>query len=365
MTSTTAPGLTAGLAERAMHAAHAHRAADPDAFHHRHDDPSQWNRWTRRARVARTIAATLQVGVVNVLVTDDPHRQYHTRTGPVPDDLIIIDDPATGHTWRFIPDVTTPGDGWLLLDRCPDCDAEIPVTRAATLGDLGEYLDPDGHSPLASEARDESIHQRGCAFVLPRGARLVFVSKNKKGKGELSAMSTKTDFYLGRGHHAEWLGSLQWECEPENLLRLRPGRLALTATDEPTYRAAMADLFITWETEHIGRAYPRRRGWPWPWQTSHKSSWIIAFDPADNNVFVTIGGGTGWKQIDPHNPNEPRTGDIEPPDIDAWLRTPAAAPSVPLPVMRTPGTVSPTAASPRPTNPDNSQGDVDDDQPTL
>ena len=125
--TTTAPGLTAALAERAVHAAHAHRAADPDGFHHRHDDPDQWNRWTRRARVARTIAAALQVGVDGVLVTDDPHRQYRTRTGPGPGDLITITDPVTGRAWRFIPDFTTPGDGWLLLDRCPGCDAEVPV----------------------------------------------------------------------------------------------------------------------------------------------------------------------------------------------------------------------------------------------
>lgn len=73
-------------------------------------------------------------------------------------------------------------------------------------------------------------------------------------------MSTKTDFYLGRGHDAEWLGSLQWECEPENLLRVPPGRLALTATDELTYRAAVADLFIVWETEELGMAYPAEPG---------------------------------------------------------------------------------------------------------
>jgi len=77
MTTTTSTGCAAGLAERALHAAHAHRAADPDGFDHRHDNPDRWNRWTRRARVARTIAAALQVTVENVLVTDDPRREYH------------------------------------------------------------------------------------------------------------------------------------------------------------------------------------------------------------------------------------------------------------------------------------------------
>jgi hypothetical protein len=118
MTTTTPPELAAaGLAARAVHTARAYRAADPHGFHRRHDDPDQWNRWARRARVARTIAAALHVPLDAVLVTDDPHRTYRTRTGPVPGDLITVTDPATGRVWRFIPDVTTPGDGWLLLGR--------------------------------------------------------------------------------------------------------------------------------------------------------------------------------------------------------------------------------------------------------
>jgi hypothetical protein len=118
-------------------------------------------------------------------------------------------------------------------------------------------------------------------------------------------MSTKTDFYVGRGHDAEWL-----------------------------------DLFIVWETEEIGVAFPRRTGWPWP--TSHVSSWIVAFDPAAPGVFVTVGGGVRWEPLDPRNPREP-TEDIGPPDLHAWLRAPADPPSVPLPLMRDPRTGLPTA----------------------
>lgn len=157
-------------------------------------------------------------------------------------------------------------------------------------------------------------------------------------------MSTKTDFYIGRDDNAEWIGSLQWECDPENLLRVPPGRRALSATDETTYRDAIADLLTTWELDELGIAYPRRTGWPWPWHTSHVSSWIVTFDPADNGVFVTVGGGVRWEQIDHHTPREPRTDDVQPPDIEAWLRTPAAPPSVPLPLMRDPNTGQPTPA---------------------
>jgi hypothetical protein len=169
-------------------------------------------------------------------------------------------------------------------------------------------------------------------------------------------MSTKTDFYLGRGLGAEWVGALQQDCAPPNLLRVPPGRLALTATDEHTYRAAVADLFIVWETEGIGAAYPRRAGWPWPWPTSHVSSWIITFDPLVGGVFATVGGGVCWARIDPRKPREPSTEGMEPPDIEAWLRAPAAPPSVPLPLMRDPGTGLPTAAGQALTTRDDSPG---------
>ncbi|MFT7837740.1 hypothetical protein Q5530_16520 [Saccharothrix sp. BKS2] len=153
---------TPGLAQRAVHAAHAHRAADPDGFHHRHDNPEEWNRWARRARVAHTVATALQVPTDAVLVTDDPHRTYPTRTGDVPGDLITVTDPTTGSAWRFIPDHTTPGQAWLLLDTCPDCTAEVPVTPVATLADLGDHLDPDHDTQPARDIGDAADHQPNC-----------------------------------------------------------------------------------------------------------------------------------------------------------------------------------------------------------
>jgi hypothetical protein len=167
VTTPTTNRLSAGLAQHAVHAARAHRAADPEGFHRRHDSPEQWNRWARRARVARTIAAALQVPLDAVLVTDDPHRTYRTRTGDVPGDLITITDPLTSRAWRFIPDHTTPGEAWLLLDRCPGCTTELPAARIATLADLGEHLDPDHHTRPVDEAHDEPLHHPGCTFAPP------------------------------------------------------------------------------------------------------------------------------------------------------------------------------------------------------
>jgi hypothetical protein len=171
-------------------------------------------------------------------------------------------------------------------------------------------------------------------------------------------MSTKTDFYVGRGHDAEWLGSLQWECEPENLLRVPPGRLALAATDEPTYRDAVADLFVTWESEELGAAFPRRTGWPWPWHTSHLTDWIIAFDPVVSGVFATVVGGARWQQLNPHAPWQLSTDDLAPPDLHAWLRAPAEPPSVPLPLMRDHGTGTLTTAGRRSTSPHEARPDT-------
>jgi hypothetical protein len=141
----TTPTTPAGvpLAQRAITAARAYRATDPDGFDRRHDDPATWSRWVRRARVTRDIAAALQIPPGQVTVTDDPARRYRTRTRDVPGDLITVTDPDTSRAWRFLPDITAPGQSWLLIDNCPECDADVPVTRIATLADLGDYLDPE------------------------------------------------------------------------------------------------------------------------------------------------------------------------------------------------------------------------------
>ena len=155
-----------GLADRAVGVARALRATCTSEFRRRHDSPEQWSRWARRARVARTVAAALQLPTDSVTVTDDPDRQYRTRNGNVPGDLITVTDPETTQQWRLLTDFTSPGESWFVLDRCPGCDAEVPVVRIACLADLGDYLDPDSDLVLADEARDSSLHQASCVFAL-------------------------------------------------------------------------------------------------------------------------------------------------------------------------------------------------------
>jgi hypothetical protein len=51
-----------------------------------------------------------------------------------------------------------------LIDNCPECDAPVPVTRIATLADLGDYLDPDTDIWPADECHDDPAHRPGCSF---------------------------------------------------------------------------------------------------------------------------------------------------------------------------------------------------------
>ncbi|MFD4252486.1 hypothetical protein ACFWQL_22350 [Amycolatopsis thermoflava] len=149
-------------------------------------------------------------------------------------------------------------------------------------------------------------------------------------------MVTRTDFYLGAGPRAEWIGSLQFACHPDNLLKDHHGHAALTAPALARYRDAIRDLLTRWPIERLGVGHPPRHGWPWDWDTSHCNDWIITFlSGPGGGVHKPAGGGTCWHRLDPDDPRPPlRCG---PPDLAAWARDPAAPPAVTLPMFRAPG----------------------------
>jgi hypothetical protein len=174
-------------------------------------------------------------------------------------------------------------------------------------------------------------------------------------------MSTRTDFYVGTGTAAEWIGSLQFGCHPDALLQDWYGNAALTSRTETAYRDAVDQLLFTWAVNGLGAAHQPRHGWPWPWNTSHCADWIITWakrmnHPAesgahattdvdadtgrqihavtstseDRGIYLTAGGGTTWHHLDPDDPRPPlRCG---PPDFAHWLSDPAAPPAVTLPL---------------------------------
>lgn len=50
-------------------------------------------------------------------------------------------------------------------------------------------------------------------------------------------MGTRADFYVGRERGYEWLGSVEWDDYPEDMVNT-----VFSATDEASYRAAVAAL---------------------------------------------------------------------------------------------------------------------------
>ncbi|HJT04915.1 MAG TPA: hypothetical protein VJ757_15005 [Pseudonocardiaceae bacterium] len=154
----------AGSAARAVRAARRARNAGPDGFPERHRD---WHTWQQRARLARTLANTLGVPVEQVSVINDPNRVY----GAVPGDLLIVTDPRPDDEWRFVPDLRAT-ETFLLLDDCPACGATVPITRVATLADLGAYLDTDDpdHDPVQGcpdEFSETPAHSANGDFTRP------------------------------------------------------------------------------------------------------------------------------------------------------------------------------------------------------
>ncbi|WP_410647999.1 hypothetical protein [Amycolatopsis sp. cmx-4-54] len=153
-------------------------------------------------------------------------------------------------------------------------------------------------------------------------------------------MVTRTDFYLGTGPSATWLGSLQFVCHPDNLLKDPHGRTALTARQPTAYREAVRDLLPIWAVKEFGAAHEPRNGWPWDWDTSHRNDWIITH--YDGAAHMTAGGGDRWHRLNPDDPCPPlRCG---PPDVARWLCDPGAPPALRLPTFRTPGVTDPVSS---------------------
>ena len=99
-------------------------------------------------------------------------------------------------------------------------------------------------------------------------------------------MGTRADFYVGRGEGAEWLGSIAWDGNPAGI-----DESVLTATDEITYREAVADFLTS-----VDDATLPEMGWPWPWDDSRTTDYAYAFD---GGHVQASSFGHPWFDVDP------------------------------------------------------------------
>jgi hypothetical protein len=124
-------------------------------------------------------------------------------------------------------------------------------------------------------------------------------------------MGTRADFYVGRGTHAEWLGSVGYDGYPDGWPGdPKYGPIVAVRTDA-TFRE-MVQLMLA----DCDSATVPAQGWPWPWLNSRLTDFAYAFD--EGRVWVTT-FGHGWRLAD-ENPT--------------WDDDDLLGPKVPFPNMK-------------------------------
>ncbi len=88
-------------------------------------------------------------------------------------------------------------------------------------------------------------------------------------------MGTRSDFYVGKGPEAEWLGSVAWDGYPSGI-----DKAVLEAKTEADYRTAL-EAFSQTRKDFTSP----EMGWPWPWDDSCTSDYAYTF--ADGEVWAS------------------------------------------------------------------------------
>lgn len=114
-------------------------------------------------------------------------------------------------------------------------------------------------------------------------------------------MGTRADFYVGRGESAEWLGSIAWDGYPGGI----PAAIR-AAIREHVYREHVAEFLA----ERDDATLPEH-GWPWPWDDSHLTDCVYAFD--EGRVWSEFRGR--WIPADEPEPEEEDEPDVRPSGI--------------------------------------------------
>lgn len=107
-------------------------------------------------------------------------------------------------------------------------------------------------------------------------------------------MGTRADFYIGRGEHAEWLGSIAWDGYPEGI----PQNIK-EAVDANSFRLNVTDFLVAREDATLPED-----GWPWPWNDSQTTDYAYAFDKGQ--VWASC---FGYEWFNPDNEPKNHVGD--------------------------------------------------------
>lgn len=118
-------------------------------------------------------------------------------------------------------------------------------------------------------------------------------------------MGTRADFYVGRGEHAEWLGSIAWDGYPDGIaVRL------LRVTTAKKFRTELTKFLASRKDATVPSD-----GWPWPWKDSGTTDYAYAFD--DGHVWASC-FGRPWIDAREKEPDEWPEGDKVPfPDMSS------------------------------------------------
>jgi hypothetical protein len=96
-------------------------------------------------------------------------------------------------------------------------------------------------------------------------------------------VGTRADFYVGRGKHAEWLGSIAYDGYPEHPLLVELAQ----AIDESDFRRRVDERL---RARDDGTSPDL--GWPWPWEDSRTTDYAYSF----HEGAVRISNyGRGWE----------------------------------------------------------------------
>jgi len=106
-------------------------------------------------------------------------------------------------------------------------------------------------------------------------------------------MSTRADFYVGRGVEAEWLGSIAHDGYPSSI----PPAIKMAAAED-AYRVAVTELLVSRMEKDATLAGD---GWPWGWDDSRTTDYAYAF--AEGACWGSYFGGP-WFDPLTTNPSE-------------------------------------------------------------